>query len=177
MCMRAVCFVGYDVTYRHVAANGVPMRPGRFMRTNVLLAVAAAGVTACGTQESPPGSASVLLPVQKSVAEAEVPLLDGVRLPGGVTPVGPAPHRLRRDKFVEWRATYSLGSSSEPDVLDAVERSITTLGWTVQRGRHDVFAARCSTHRCELLIARTLPLDSGSPSRTEVLVMYASRPA
>jgi hypothetical protein len=104
-------------------------------------------------------------------------LPDGVVLPHGVVLVGPAPHRVRRGQYVEWRATYAMRTASESDVLDAVPRSLKPLGWTVERGRHDAFATRCTAGRCELLIARTARAGAGAGSEMQVTLLFASRPA
>jgi hypothetical protein len=148
-------------------ATVVHMWPGRFLRSAGLLAAIAVVMTACGAEQPPPGSA----PTTSSMAVAvpDVPLPDGARLPGGVRLTGPAPHPQTRGDYVEWKATYALGSSPASSVLGILEGSITARGWSVQRGPHDVFATRCGSNRCELLTARLL--------RATVLVMYASRPA
>jgi hypothetical protein len=104
-------------------------------------------------------------------------LPDGVVLPHGVVLVGPAPLRVRRGQYIEWRATYALRTVSEPEVLDAVRRSLTPSGWTVERGRHDAFATRCVAGRCELLIARTAVTGPGPDSEMQVTLLFASRPA
>ena len=154
---------------------------GKVRRTATVLACCL-GCAACSTVPAAPVPMSTPTAVGATAASAMastagLSLPDGVVLPHGVVLVGPAPHRLRRGQYVEWRATYALRAVSESDVLDAVRRSLTSSGWTVERGRHDVFATRCAAGRCELLIARTAASGAGAGSEMQVTLLYASRPA
>jgi hypothetical protein len=140
------------------------------------------GCVACSTAPAAPVPPSAAAPRGATTASAMastggLSLPDGVVLPQGVVLVGPAPHRLRRGQYIEWRATYALRTVSESDVLDAVPSSLTPRGWTVERGPHDAFATRCAAGRCELLIARTARAGAGAGSEMQVTLLFASRPA
>ena len=74
-----------------------------------------------------------------------------------------------------WETRFDLGDATGARALNELARQLTLAGWQIERGSQDLFAARLTNGRWEIVVARwPAPLMESAHS---IGVGIGSRPA
>jgi hypothetical protein len=124
------------------------------------------------------GSTVAAEPVRASVVAAAVPTWvvtpSHISVPAMATPFGQRQPVTRHHVKVGWTTQFHLAATDETTLLGGAARALTSAGWQVRVGRHDVFAVRIASQRAEMVKATTN--CTGGRTTCTLTVLYAARP-
>ena len=97
-----------------------------------------------------------------------------VEVPDLATPFGHRQTIVQHGEKVGWTTQFRFTASDEKTLIQGAATALTSTGWHVTIGRHDVFAVREMSHRAEMVKAVT---DcTGDRTTCTLSLLYASRP-
>ena len=78
----------------------------------------------------------------------------GLSLPHGTVPVAKATESTDARGMSRWEVRLDLGSSTGAQALDQLAAQLAGAHWQIERGAQDLFAARQTDGRWEIVVAR-----------------------
>ena len=143
-----------------------------------LAALGGLGVLAAGMDGTTAAAAPLRPAAPAAHARAETPAWVitplRVEVPGIATPFGHRQTLVTHGEKVGWTTQFRFTASDEKTLMQGAATALTSTGWHVTIGRHDVFEVREVSHRAEMVKAVT---DcTGDRTTCTLSLLYASRP-